>query len=119
MANNSTTPGNVLDYLNAGSPISSEDVVVIGNLAGVAAVDIPTGDVGSVRVSGGHRVAKVAGVAWAQGDYLDYDASAGGFSKGITAASGDCTLCAFAAKAAAAGDTVGEIVLLPGSGTGI
>lgn len=119
MANNSIGPGDILDYTNGGSAIASGDPVVMGDLVGVALVDIASGETGSVQIAGAFTLPKIAGTAWAQGDKLDWDASVGAFGKGITSAAGDVTLCAVAAKAAASGDTAGEVKLTPGVGTGV
>lgn len=110
--------GAILDHTNSGSAISAGDVVVIGDCVGIALVDIASGASGAVAIEGVHAVTKVAGTAWAQGDKIDYDASASGFDIGVTAASGDVEDCGVAALAAASGDTTAYLKLTPGTGTG-
>lgn len=112
--------GAVIEYSNTGSAISSGDVVQTGDLVGIAATDIAaTTGVGSVEIEGVFTVAKVTGVAWIQGDKVDWDASNSAFGKGITTASGDVTNCGIAFKAAASGDATAQVKLTPGTGTEI
>lgn len=119
MARTYKQPGEVLEHANAsGSAISAGDVVVMGDIVGIALVDIPDGESGSVAIEGVFTVAKVAGTAWAQGDKIDWDASAGAFDLGVTPASGDVTLAGVAAVAAASAATTAELKLTPGTGTG-
>lgn len=110
-------PGEVLEHVASGA-IAAGDVVVMGDIVGLALVAIADTESGSVSIEGVHTVPKVAGVAWAQGDSLDWDASAGAFSIGITPAAGDVENCAIAAKAAGSADTTGEAKLTPGTGLG-
>jgi predicted RecA/RadA family phage recombinase len=109
--------GDVLDHV-AGGAIAADDVVVMGDTIGIAEVDLATGETGAVAVEGVFEVPKTAGTAWAQGDSIDWDASAGEFHKGITPAAGDVAACGIAAKAAASGDTTAWLKLTPGTGTG-
>ena len=109
--------GNTLDIV-AGSAISSGDVVVTGDIIGIAKADIASGDTGSILVEGVVKVTKISGEAWVVGDKIGYDASASGFDKTFTSAAGDVTDCGVCAVAAASGDTVGYLKLTPGAGTG-
>jgi len=112
-------PGQVLEHANSsGAAISAGSPVVMGDLVGIALVDIPDGESGSVSITGVHKVPKVAGVAWAQGEKVDWDASAPGFTTGITPAAGDVESAGVAARAALTADTEAELLLLPGIGTG-
>lgn len=52
-----TDPGNVITYTNAGADIKSRDVVIVGDIAAVALVDIPSGSTGSLAVEGIYAVA--------------------------------------------------------------
>ncbi len=116
MARTFVQPGKVITHANSsGSDISAGDVVVMGVLVGVALVDIADGESGSVSITGVHTLAKTTGTAWAQGDVLDWDASAEEFqvTGTITPASGDVEECAIAAAAAASGDATGEVRLTP------
>ncbi|MDJ0513073.1 MAG: DUF2190 family protein [Methyloceanibacter sp.] len=115
MATNYVGPGAVLDYTNAGSAISSGDVVVMGSTVGIALVDIATGATGAVATEGIFTVAKVAGTAWAVGDKLDWDASESAFGKGITAAAGDVVGAGIAGAVAGSAATTGQIKLLGGA----
>lgn len=114
-------PGKVLNH-TAGADIEAGDVVVIGDIVGVAQVDIANGGTGAVAIEGVHRLRKVAGAAWGQGDKLHWDASAasgaGAFAASITPATGDVSNCAIAAASAGSDDTVGEVRLTPGTGSG-
>lgn len=118
MAKNYVQPGKVLEH-TAGAAISSGDVVEMGNIVGVALGDMASGDVGSVQVDGVFTLAKTSGTAWSQGDALDWDTSAGEFTKGLTPATGDISGCAIAAADAASADTEGAVLLraIPGTVT--
>ncbi len=107
--------GDVLDIV-AGSAISAGDVVVSGDLVGIAVNDIASGDIGAIAVEGVFQVTKVAGEAWVVGDKIGYDLSATAFDKTFTGATGDVTNCGVAAVAAGSADTVGYIKLTPGAG---
>ena len=108
-------PGEKLTH-TAASAISAGDVVEMGDIVGIADVDIANGETGTVTVCGVHTVAKTTGTAWNQGDKLDWDTSAGEFHKGLTPATGDITSCGIAAAAAGSADATGQILLTPGTG---
>lgn len=111
-------PGKIVTHSNSsGSDISAGDVVVMGDTVGLALVDIPDGEEGSVSIQGVHKVPKTSGTAWNQGDKIDWDASAGEFHKGVTPATGDVTNAGVAAADAASGDTEAELLLTPGTGS--
>lgn len=78
MANNYQQPGIILQY-KASSEKNSGDVVVIGNILGVALTDIPKDDTGSVQIEGVFEVPKVSGNAISQGESLVYDVSESAF----------------------------------------
>lgn len=106
--------GKTVTYSNGtGSDIAAGDPVPMGDSIGVALVDIPNGEEGSVSRWGRHKQApKVSGTAWNQGDSLDWDASAGAFTKDIaTPASGDIEDCASAAEDAASTAVEAEVIL--------
>lgn len=121
MARTFQRPGLTLTHTAAGA-ISAGDVVVMGDIIGIALGDAATGETVEVSVEGVHLVPKVAGTAWGQGAKVDYDASAasgaGSFDIGVTAASGDVEDCGVAALAAGSADTTGYLKLTPGTGTG-
>lgn len=110
--------GDVIDHV-AASAILSNAIVAMNDMVGMAVDDIASGATGPVIVEGVFTVDKITGTAWAQGELVDWDASAGEFGKGITTASGDVTGCAVCTKAAASGDATGEVRFAPGAGTGI
>ena len=89
MSTNAVQAGNVIDY-TAGANISAGDVVVIGNIIGVAINDIANGATGSVATRGVFTVPKVSGAVIAQGESLVWDVSAGKFNdNAATPATGD------------------------------
>ena len=118
MATNFYQDGEVLDYTNTtGAAIASGAPVVIGNIIGIALVDIAISAVGSVAIEGVWKVAKATGNAWVQGAKVIWDVSAAKFDHGgATPATGDITGCCIAAYAAAAADTVGYVKLNAGMG---
>jgi predicted RecA/RadA family phage recombinase len=74
MALNKYSEGKVLDYTNAsGVDIASGDTVLIGTLLGVALVNIPDGETGSVAIEGVFEIRKATG-AITQGANLYWDA---------------------------------------------
>lgn len=107
--------GDVLDH-TAGGAIAVNEVVVMGDIVGVANVALATGEEGAVSIEGVFQVTKVAGTAWSQGDKLDFDGTAEAFDKGLTAGAGDVATCAVAAAAAGSAATTGLVKLTPGSG---
>jgi predicted RecA/RadA family phage recombinase len=110
MTTNHVQPGKVLDYTNnTGSAISSGDVVKVGQILGVALVDIAVGESGSVQIEGVFTVPKVTAAVIAQGESLTWDVSAGKFDdNAATPATGDVTGAA-AVAFEAAGNTATEL----------
>ena len=106
MATNYVSDGKVVQHTASGADISSGDVVVLGQIIGVALVDIADGDTGSVGIEGVFTVPKVSGAVIAQGESMVYDVSAGAFDdNAATPATGDVSGAA-AVAAEAAGDGV-------------
>ncbi len=93
MANNFQQPGDVITWTNGtGAAVVSGQVVRIGNILGVALVDIASTASGSVALSGVFTVPKVSGAVIAQGESLTWDASAAAFDdNAATPATGDVT----------------------------
>ena len=93
MANNAVQDGDVIDWTNGtGSAVSAGDVVKIGQILGVALVDIASAATGSVAIRGVFTVPKVTGAVIAQGEALTWDVSAGKFDdNAATPATGDVT----------------------------
>lgn len=103
--------GKVLTYANAGSAISSDDVVLIGSIVGVAVVDIPaTTGIGAVQIEGVFNLAAAAG-AWTAGQALYWDAGASNFT---TTSSGN-TKAGIATVAKASATLLGDIKINAGN----
>jgi predicted RecA/RadA family phage recombinase len=98
MAKNYVKDGTVLTYDNTGAAISSGDVVVVGNLLGVAIPDIAaTSGSGTVQIVGVFDLPKVDAAVIAQGEMVIWDSSAGAFDdNAATPASGDVSNAAIA-----------------------
>lgn len=78
-------PGKKINYLNGtGSAIASGDVVYVGNLPGVAEVDIADGEVGVVEVEGVHLLAKTTSLVITQGDRLFFNTTTNKITKTVT-----------------------------------
>ena len=58
MSTNFIEKGEVLNYTAANKPIASGDVVIIGNIAGIAKTDIAVGETGAVHINGVYSLAK-------------------------------------------------------------
>ncbi len=102
MATNITRDGKTITYDNAGSAISSGDVVVIGNSIGIAITDIAaTTGTGAVQIEGVATVAAENDAAFSQGDELFWDTSAKEATKTANANTVSAGMC-FAAKASSA-----------------
>jgi predicted RecA/RadA family phage recombinase len=107
-ATNFSHEGRVIDYVNTtGAAIASGDVVKMGNVLGVALVDIAIGATGAVGFGVFRDIPAVAGAVIAQGDSLTWDVSAVAFDDNAAVpAAGDVTgAAAFAAEAKGAGPT--------------
>lgn len=110
--------GDVMNYANAGSAILSGAIVQVGNLVGVAALDIAaTTGTGAVYFEGVFSLTKVGSQAWAQGDPIFYDHTNVYCTK--TASSDADTLIghAWETVGSGAGETTGIVKLLEASGT--
>lgn len=85
--------GDVIDWVNGtGSAVASDDVVKIGQILGVALVDIANGSTGSVAIRGVFTVPKVTAAVIAQGESLTWDVSVSKFDdNAATPATGDVT----------------------------
>jgi predicted RecA/RadA family phage recombinase len=91
MAKNYIQPGEVIDWTNAtGGAKTSGSVIAVGQMLGVALVDIANGATGSVQIKGVFEVPKVSGAVIAAGESLVWDVSAGAFDdNAATPATGD------------------------------
>ncbi|HEY0915647.1 MAG TPA: DUF2190 family protein [Solimonas sp.] len=85
--------GKVIDWVNGtGATVTANSVVRMGNILGVALVDVANGATGSVAVDGVFTCAKVSAAVIAQGESLTWDASASAFDdNAATPATGDVT----------------------------
>lgn len=108
--------GDVLDYANGETAISSGDVVAIGEMIGVAIADIAANETGAVAIKGVISVTKVGSQAWSVGDKIFWDKTNLRFTK--TASSDADTLAGYAVEAvgSGAGETTGKVLLIPGLG---
>lgn len=98
--------GKTIDYTNGGTAISSGDVVVVGQIIGVAVGDIANGETGVLAIEGVFDLPKVDAAVIAQGESVIWDASAGAFDdNAATPATGDVSGCCVAMEGL--GATVG------------
>lgn len=96
MATNYVQDGCTIQH-TAAAAISSGDVVVMGNIMGVALVDIAIGDTGSVAIEGVFDIAKADAAVIAQGESVIWDSSASAFDDNLaTPAAGDVSGCCVA-----------------------
>lgn len=101
--------GQTIDY-TPGSNVSSGDVVVLGNLVGVAAVDIDSGDQGALTVEGIVELPKASAEGeLTQGTVVFWDDSA----DEVVSAGADAgnIYCGHVAKTAVASATVIDVKL--------
>lgn len=106
--------GDVLDYTNAtGTDIASGDVVIVGNLVGVAVTDIADTEAGAVNLTGAYELTKDAPLAIAQGDELFWNVAGSKVTKTAT----DKPLGTAFVAALSADTTV--VVKLYGQGNGV
>lgn len=119
MATNYVNDGSVITYSNTGSAISSGDVVVVGEIIGVALEDIAaTTGTGAVQIEGVFTLAKVSAAVIAQGEEVIWDSSASAFDdNAATPATGDVSNCCVAMEAAGNGVTSLKVKLNVGVGT--
>lgn len=118
MATNYIQPGKIIDWTNGGAAVSSDDVVIIGDLVGIAQVDIANGETGAVAIEEVFEVACNADDVITAGMKLDWDASASEFVDAIgSAASGDNEDGVVAVTDAGATVTKVWVKLCPGQGS--
>ncbi len=115
---NFTQAGEVIT-ITAGANYASGDVVVMGNMLGVATSAIANGAAGEVALKGVFTVPKVAGAVITQGQTLTWDASAVAFDdNAAVAAAGDITGAAcFAFETSGAGPTTLSVCFTGTPGT--
>jgi predicted RecA/RadA family phage recombinase len=107
MSKNYVAQGMTLDYDNTGAAISSGDVVVVGNIIGVAKDDIAaTTGTGVLDIVGVFTIPKVSTAVIAQGEGVIWDSSLSAVEdSAATPAAGDITFCGVAMEAAGNGVT--------------
>ncbi len=109
---NLVQPGATMEYENAGSAISSGDIVPLGDRVGIAMVDIPaTTGQGSLSLEGVYSAPKDGDEAFSQGDALFYDSADGTMTK--TAAGNTPAGIAFEAAESAATSCIVQICPQP------
>lgn len=112
--------GKSLNVLLA-ADISSGDALQIGDLLGVASVDGLSGETIAFRVMEVFNLPKTTAQVIAQGDSVNWDASAGAAGEvtgAATAAAGDVTGFGTAHEAADGTTSDVDVLLAPGSGVG-
>jgi predicted RecA/RadA family phage recombinase len=117
MAANYKAKGSTVEWTNGGTAVSSGDVVTVGDLVGIAAVDIGAGETGTVHIEGVFEVPCNSADVISVGQTLTWDASADEFVDTNTPATGDNAGGVVAMTAAGNGVTTVEVKLLPGSGS--
>ena len=106
-----------IDY-TAGAAIVVDQVLVISNSVGVAQVAMANGDVGAVDLDGVYTFAKVSAAVIAQGDTVDWDASAGEVDdNAASSAAGDVANFGVALEAKGNATTTVMVALTKGAGT--
>lgn len=110
MATNYVNEGTVLTFANTGAAISSGDVVVVGEILGVALEDIAaTSGTGAVQIEGVFDVPKLDAAVIAQGEGVIWDSSEGSFDdNAATPATGDVSGSAIAMEGL--GATTGALI---------
>lgn len=116
MATNKVQEGNVITWANAtGSDVDSGDAIIIGNLMGIALVDIANGASGEVAIDGVYQMTKLtgAGTAFTAGQKAYFSAN----GNPLTALSASGYRLGYAVAAATSAATTVD-VLLDGSVAG-
>ena len=119
MATNYVQEGTVVEWNNGGSAVASGDVVVVGQILGVALEAIANGASGMVQIAGVFTVPKVSAAVIAQGESLTWDVTASAFDDNAAIpATGDVTGAPAVAMAAAGnGDTTLDVLFTGVPGT--
>lgn len=115
MATRLVKEGDVIDFV-ATAAISSDDIVAVGNVVGVAITDGAIGQKVPVQVCGEWLLPKATGTAIAVGASIDFDTSLGVVTTGLTPAAGDVSGIGIATEAAGSSATSVRVLLTPGSG---
>ncbi len=113
MAGNFVQDGATLNIV-AAAALTNGTPVAIGSLLGVPLTNIANGATGSVRVEGVFTLPKATGVAFTQGQRVNFRPSLTALTS-AAAATGDLVGAATVIAAAASGDTTCLARLSPGS----
>lgn len=108
--------GHVIQWTNnTAAAVTSDQVVKINKILGIALVNIAVGETGSVGIRGVYTAPKVSGAVIAQGESLTWDVSAGAFDDQLaTPATGDVTGAPAVAFEAAGNGTTSLAVYFTG-----
>lgn len=106
--NNFIKPGDTLTFTAPGGGVVAGAVVRIGTIVGIATSTVAAGLPFELAVKGVFLVAKIAGVAWAEGALIYHDSTANNFG---TVVSATTMRAGCAAVAALSGDVVGYVRL--------
>lgn len=110
--------GETLTFTNAGSAITSGDVVVVGEQIGIAKNDIASGATGVLAMEGVFVVPKVSAAVIAAGESVIWDTSAGKFDDNAASpATGDVSGACTAWEASGNGVTTIAVKINTGKGT--
>ena len=102
--------GDSVDYIPS-ADVAAGDVIVQGDLIGVAAIAIPAGKLGALRVRGLFTMPKPSGTAISAGAILYWDAT--GNKVALTDGTGTNKKLGKAAAAAASADTTVLVLVTP------
>lgn len=101
--------GKTMRYTPSGVSVEKNEILVIGGLLAIALADIADGETGDVAIEEVWELPKLDAAVIAQGDYVDYDVSAGEIDdNAMTPASGDLSDCGVAMEGK--GATTGEYI---------
>tara|TARA_R110000851_G_scaffold191845_1_gene342405 strand:+ start:1515 stop:1838 length:324 start_codon:yes stop_codon:yes gene_type:complete len=106
MAQSYIQPGLVVDYTVPSGGVTSGQLVLASTLVGVALGTAIEDAVVSLGIKGVFQVTKVAGNAWVFGQAIYHDGTSS-----ATGTVGTNKLVGYAAKAAASGDVLGQVIL--------
>ena len=106
---NYVQPGRTLTVPAPAPGVASGDPVLVGAIFGIANYSAATGVDVEIDTVGVFTLPKAAGVAWAIGDIVFWDAGA----KNLTKSAGDNLVVGTATTAAASGDAVGNVKVGP------
>lgn len=110
MAKNCLGPGQTMTVADAGATVASGAGFLQGTTFGVAAHDAVSGEALVINLWGTYELVKQTGQAWTQGAVLYWDDTG---KQVTTTATGNYPI-GKANVAAASGDALGEVILMPG-----